>query len=184
MKEIAVTTISNLDKEYIEKIRNNVSGFISRMGLKYDNSNAVVLDIAPQIHEGARPYFTKSSIETLDIDENSGATYIADLCVNNSKIIPANRYDYIICTEVLEHTYQPFHAVDEIERLLKPGGLAFVSVPFNFRIHGPLPDCWRFTEHGLRALFNKFEILELNSLEAEDRFLAPIHYTLVVKNNA
>jgi hypothetical protein len=62
------------------------------------------------------------------------------------------------------------------------GGLAFISTPSNFRIHGPLPDCWRFTEHGLRALFlNNFEILELNILETPDRPLTPLQYTLVVK---
>ena len=71
--------------------------------------------------------------------------------------------------------------MNEIERILKSGGIALISTPYNFRIHGPLPDCWRFTEHGLRALFSNFDILSLDALEDEDRFLAPIHYTLVAK---
>ncbi len=65
--------------------------------------------------------------------------------------------------------------------MLKPGGLAFITTPFNLRIHGPLPDCWRFTEHGLRELFKDFDILELSSLESEERFLMPIQYTLIAK---
>lgn len=173
-----------MDEAHLRTIRENVSNFITDCGKKYDRVETRVLDVAPQDHEGAKPYFKKANVETLDIDKNSGATYIADLCENNEGIIPKNHFDYVVCTEVLEHTLQPFDAVKEIERILKPGGLVFISAPFNFRIHGPLPDCWRFTEHGLRALFKNFEILELNVLETKDRFLMPIHYTLVARKNS
>lgn len=173
--------VSVLDEQNLTIIRQNVSSFINENAKKYDNEGVVILDVAPQDHEGARPYFTNAKVETLDIDPQSKATYIADLCKNNEEIIPSERFDFIVCTEVLEHTLQPFNAVAELKRILKPGGLVFASSPFNFRIHGPLPDCWRFTEHGWRALFNEFEILELNGLEAKDRFLMPIHYTLVAK---
>ena len=175
--------VSQIDIANLVAIRNNVSKFISRCGMVYDKDGALLLDVAPQKHEGASPYFKRSTVETLDIDKNAGATYTADLCVNNKSKITSNHFDYIVCTEVLEHTLQPFAAVNEIERLLKAGGFTFVSVPFNFRIHGPLPDCWRFTEHGLRALFKNFEILELKLLETKDRFLMPIHYTLIAKKN-
>lgn len=173
--------VSAMDEEHLKSIRQNVSQFIADCGEKYDKEGALVLDVAPQHHEGARPYFNQANVETLDIDEGSGATYLADLCANNVAILPSDRFDYVVCTEVLEHTLQPFNAVNEIERILKPGGLVFASSPFNFRIHGPLPDCWRFTEHGWRALFKNFEITQLKGLEAEDRFLMPIHYTLIAR---
>jgi SAM-dependent methyltransferase len=173
--------VSEMDKNFHSKLRHNVSDFIGRCGREYDRPEARVLDIAPQDHEGANPYFKLATVETLDIDASSGATYIADICVNNETMIASEHFDYIVCTEVLEHTLQPFDAVREIKRMLKPGGLVLVSVPFNFRIHGPLPDCWRFTEHGLRALFKDFKIKELTPLETEDRFLMPIHYTLVAQ---
>lgn len=171
--------VSAMDKTHLVKIRNNVSNFIKACADKYDKEGAIILDIAPQDHEGAKPYFKKAVVETLDIDPQSGATYIADLCQNNQTVIPSAHFDYVVCTEVLEHTLQPFDAVKEIERILKPGGMVFASSPFNFRIHGPLPDCWRISEHGWRALLKNFEILELSGLESEDRFLMPIHYTVV-----
>jgi SAM-dependent methyltransferase len=173
--------VSELDKKYYELLRQDVSDFMARGGKAYDGDGVRVLDIAPQDHEGAKPYFAKSTVETLDIDSKSGATYVADICEDNSATIPAANFNVVVCTEVLEHTLQPFDAVKEIKRILKPGGVALVSVPYNFRIHGPLPDCWRFTEHGLRALFKDFEIVSLESLDDEDRFLAPIHYTVVVR---
>jgi SAM-dependent methyltransferase len=149
-------------------------------GAKYALAPGRLLDIAPQIHEGARPFFPAYiTVETLDIDPASGCTYIGDICQTNPQLADSS-FDYVVCTEVLEHTLQPWYAISEIARILKPGGVLFLSVPFNFRIHGPLPDCWRFTEHGIRALLSSaFEIVEFDAIETSDRPLMPIHYTVV-----
>ena len=86
-------------------------------------------------------------------------------------------------TEVLEHTLNPFKSVDELYRILKPNGILFLSVPCNLRIHGPLPDCWRFTYFGLRSLFsdNNWEWLECKALESAERNLFPIDYSCVIR---
>ena len=132
-----------------------------------------------QVHEGASPYFGPAVlVETFNIDPLAGTTHVGDLCKTNTRIA-SELYDAIGWTEVLEHTLDPFAAVGELWRMLRPGGCMFMSVPFNFRIDGPLLDCWRFTEHGLRTLFRDWEILDLVPLETPDRFLMPIHYTLI-----
>ncbi len=174
-------TVARIDIEHLAKLRANVERFMQEVGNRFAFPGALLLDVAPQDHRGARPFFKHEvRIETLDIDPSSGATFIADLC-NCADTVGMDRYDFIVCTEVLEHTRQPFHAVRNMHQMLKPGGLVFVSTPFNFRIHGPLPDCWRFTEHGLKELFDAFEILELVALEDEERFLMPIQYTLIAR---
>lgn len=173
--------ISELDLKNYKIIRKNVNDFVQHCGNKYDTEKSLILDIAPQDHEGAKPFFKKGIIHTLDINPNAGATYTADLCNNNKKIIPQNYYDFVLCTEVLEHTLNPFKAIKEIKRILKKNGLVFITVPFNFRIHGPLPDCWRFTEYGIRALLADFEIIELNEKRTNNRWLMPIHYSVVAK---
>jgi 2-polyprenyl-3-methyl-5-hydroxy-6-metoxy-1,4-benzoquinol methylase len=104
-----------------------------------------------------------------------------DLCVDNSEIVNNETFDIIICTEVLEHVNNPFFVVNELKRMLKTKGIVAISTPFNFRIHGPLPDNWRFTIHGLKQLFKDFEIIEINSLDDESRNLMPIQYTLIAK---
>jgi len=172
------TIISQFDQECYLKIRNNVSKFLKDCAGKYDCEECLVLDIAPQIHEGAKAYFKKAKIETLDIDTNSGATYIADITKYN-RVIPDKRFNIIVCTEVLEHTLNPLSAIKEIFRLLKPSGILLLTVPFNFRIHGPLPDCWRFTEHGLRELLKKFYSIKIESIATPNRNLMPIHYTVI-----
>jgi SAM-dependent methyltransferase len=172
---------SDRDVAALARIRENVSALMSRAGSQHAAGPARLLDIAPQDHEGARPYFpAEVAIETLDIDPSSGCTHIGDIC-GPVPSIEDGRFDYVVCTEVLEHVLQPFDAAAEIRRMLRPGGRLFLSTPFDFRIHGPLPDCWRFTEHGLRALLVDFRIVELAGLDAPERPLMPLHYTVVAE---
>lgn len=172
--------VSEMDVEHLRIVRESVSAFVAECARRWDAPGRL-LDVAPQVHEGARPYFGLAEIATLDIDPASGATYVADLCAMNDVILPAGHFRFVVCTEVLEHVRDPFAAVQEIRRVLEPGGLVFVTTPFNLRIHGPLPDCWRFTEHGLRVLFRDFEIVELTEVETPGRDLMPIHYRLVAR---
>jgi SAM-dependent methyltransferase len=173
--------VSEMDIQHLKVIRSNIVRFMKHVSDKYAREGGRLLDIAPQVHEGARPFFSiQIKVETFDIDPNSGCTFIGDICKKNP-FLTNNMFDYVVCTEVLEHTLQPFNAVKEIWRILKSRGFLFISVPFNFRIHGPLPDCWRFTEHGLRSLLYNFNILELNSIETPERGLMPIHYTIVAQ---
>jgi SAM-dependent methyltransferase len=69
--------------------------------------------------------------------------------------------DCIICTEVLEHLPNPQACADEIHRLLRDGGVAFVSVPFFYPVHADPYDFQRFTEDGLRHLFRGFNSIEV-----------------------
>lgn len=180
--------ISEFDVIALASIRTNVENFMRYSASTFASrltGGERLLDIAPQDHSGARPFFNREIVvETLDINSESGATYISDLCdINCADQVGFEKFHFIVCTEVLEHTRQPFNAVNNIYKMLKPDGLAFISTPYNFRIHGPLPDCWRFTEHGLRELFKNFEIIELASLETELRWLMPLQYTLIAKKS-
>ena|SRR5665213_1494993 len=172
--------VAAIDKDFFERIRVNVAKLIEDSAKVEDAAGVRVLDIAPQDYEGAKRYYTAATVETLDIDPDAKATYTADLCENNSQTIPDETFDIIICTEVLEHVNNPFGAVKEMHRILKKGGRVYVSTPYNFRIHGPLPDNWRFTEHGLRVLFTDFSSVDVAPLEDGERFLMPVHYTTKV----
>lgn len=172
--------ISTYDKEAYKAIRKAVSAHIKKAAELYDGRTVKVLDIAPAEHGGAAAHFKKAQVETVDIDYKANATYTADITQNNRNSIYSSTYGVVVCTEVLEHVKNPFKAVAEIHRVLKPGGVAVVTTPFNFRIHGPAPDCWRFTRSGLEVLFADFDILELTET-ASDRELAPVHYQLIAK---
>ena len=171
--------ISNFDAECYKKIRNNIDDFLEQQSKTYDKEGVQILDIAPQIHKGAKEFFVKSCIKTLDINPSPNVDIVMNLCNPYQSI--QDKFDIVICTEVLEHTLKPFKAIDTIYNLLNHNGILLMSTPFNFRIHGPLPDCWRFTEHGIRALLENFEIIEIKALEDPDRFLMPLHYTTIAR---
>lgn len=175
-----INEISPLDEEYIKRIRMNVLN-AQKVGLSRLSGRAQrILDVAPQVHSGVTQLARQIQgycVETLDISSEFEPTYVGDLCKRNEHI-PSAIYDAIFCTEVLEHVNQPFKAIAEIYRLLKPGGLLVASSPFNFRIHGPLPDNWRFSEHGWRVLLADFDNVEIVADEDDDRYLMPIHYVV------
>lgn len=173
--------VAETDLVHLQMIRTNVAAFLQQALSEETTTTHRVLDVAPQDHDGVRPFLPAHvELETLDIDPAANATYTADLCAG-ALHIPDGRFDVIVCTEVLEHTLNPFAAATEMFRLLRPQGRLLLSCPFNLRIHGPLPDCWRFTEHGLRAVLGNFEIEDLRALETPDRPLMPIHYTVVAR---
>jgi SAM-dependent methyltransferase len=143
-------------------------------------SKGLVLDIGNQ---GKTNPSGDYIIKSLDISATSRPDYIADITISNPHI-DSNSFDAIMCAEVLEHVVDPFAATVELYRILRRGGCMFVSVPLNARIHGPVPDCWRFTEFGLKVMFRDWNTVYLHKLDTPDRNLFPLHYAMVVRKDS
>lgn len=166
--------VSEIDKRNYETIRQSVSQF-QKNNLLELRVPSRILDIAPEKHGGIMNMASSMhTVETLDISEKYSPTYVMDIC--STTPIASETFDVIFCTEVIEHVNNPFLAIIEIHRLLKPGGIFLATSPLNFRIHGPLPDNWRITEHGWRVLLKPFRDFRITEIEDPDRFLFPIHY--------
>lgn len=71
-------------------------------------------------------------------------------------------FDTIFCTQVLEHVESPWLVVDELNRILKTGGICIITAPFCIPYHKDPLDLFRYSEDGLRWLFEKrgFKIIE------------------------
>ena len=61
--------------------------------------------------------------------------------------------DCILCMVVLEHTRNPRQVLLEFARVLRPGGMLSMVVPFLWEEHQIPHDYFRFTRYGVRSLF-------------------------------
>jgi len=68
----------------------------------------------------------------------------------------------ILLLDVLEHVKAPVKCLEELYRVLAPGGILIIKIPFIYPIHDAPLDFTRWTEYGLIQLFvdHKFQIIE------------------------
>lgn len=71
-----------------------------------------------------------------------------------------NSFDFILSQAVIEHLYNPFQAVDEIHRVLKPGGLVYAESAFMQPLHAVPYHFYNTTGWGLSNLFKEFEVVD------------------------
>lgn len=79
-----------------------------------------------------------------------------------SRHFPPESFDYVISTSVFEHLQMPWRVALEINRVLKPGGICFVSSHQSIGLHELPSDYWRFSSAAWRVLFSApsgFEVL-------------------------
>jgi SAM-dependent methyltransferase len=71
--------------------------------------------------------------------------------------------DMILSTEVLEHTLEPQRIVDEIRRVLRPGGRVLLTTRFIFPLHDVPGDYYRFTNYALSHLFRGWSSVQVDA---------------------
>lgn len=167
---------SKLDQVLLESARLHLNEFLKRVAAKFPKEG-LMLEIGAQGRIQVQQCFKNWNIKSFDISDEHQPDYVGDLTLLN-KSIPDNFFDGVACLEVLEHTIDPFAAIKELRRICKDGAHLLISAPLNFRIHGPLPDCWRFTEYGWKVLLKDFEIIEMDSMESPSRPLFPVKYNI------
>ncbi|GIW65422.1 MAG: hypothetical protein KatS3mg093_401 [Candidatus Parcubacteria bacterium] len=111
------------------------------------NENLKILDLGC----GYKPFkqFFSSSSEYIGIDfgaESAEPDIVLDL--NIQKLPFFNDYfDIVIISETLEHLYNIHFVIREAVRVVKKGGLIFISTPFIFPEHGHPFDFFRYTAY-------------------------------------
>lgn len=102
--------------------------------------------IAPYLGRGTN-YLALDYPATGDKFYASRPDIFADAC---SLPIADASVDGVVCLEVIEHVPDPAIAVREIARVLRPGGTAWISMPFLYPVHNEPFDFQRYTRYGLR----------------------------------
>lgn len=129
-----------------------IEKFLKSIVKDYDKPGKKLLDIGA----GELPYkklFKHVKYYSADLTQNKSNTidFVGDL---NEGIlgIKSNHFDYIICTQVLEHIKRPHVVFKEFSRVLKLGGKLFLTTHMVFDLHMIPNDYFRFTKYGLKAL--------------------------------
>jgi SAM-dependent methyltransferase len=100
-----------------------------------------------------------SEYRGIDVPEASSFGYQnPDTVYYDGRVIPFpdESFDALLCTEVLEHVVEPVELIQEMHRVLKPGGLALVTIPWSARFHYKPYDYYRYTPSALETLFQSF----------------------------
>ena len=83
----------------------------------------------------------------------SGGVPVCDIYGDGMHLpIAGDSVDTVLSAQVLEHVPEPWVAMDELARVLRPSGHLIVTVPGEWRVHGEPYDYYRFTRSGLRYL--------------------------------
>jgi len=127
-------------------------------------ANPVVYDIGSKNARGG--YFggapSGATVVCIDIQPGPGVDIVAD--AQNMPQIPSESADCVLLVSVLQHLPSPQKAIDEAFRVLRPGGVIYVTVPFIFVYHRDPEDFNRFSVPGLEFLCSRFERITSGSI--------------------
>lgn len=123
--------------------------------------NPLIVDVGSKEARGAYAFGVPpagSRLLCVDMQPGPGVDIVAD--AHDMKIIGDNTVDLVVCVSVLEHVRYPHVVIKEIFRILKPGGIAYINIPFIFPFHGDPSDFYRFSYKGIEILCEDFERLD------------------------
>ena len=117
-----------------------------------------VLDIGGGDYQRYKKFFKYKSYLSMDVYEGKDIDVVGSA---DDIPFPDESFDSVISTQVLEHVKFPEKCVQEACRVLKKGGIALVTVPQWNDLHSEPHDYWRYTNYGMKELFerNGFETL-------------------------
>lgn len=131
-----------------------------------DHARGLVLDAGAGRGSWRRNILASATAyESIDISQRGDQqpTWIGN--IEDMPQVPAERFNTVICQQVLEHVPRPERVLQEFSRVLKPGGKVILSVPHLSRRHELPHDYYRFTQEGLSYLVREasFEIIQVST---------------------
>lgn len=132
--------------------------------------------------EGAyRKFFSHCQYKSIDMAvgetqwDYSALDYVAPL---DKMPIPTGTFDAVLCTQVLEHLEHPRESVAEMFRVLREGGVLYITVPMAQGEHQVPYDFFRYTSYGLKSIcskagFSEVDVVPLGGMPARLAYELP-----------
>lgn len=123
-----------------------------------------VLDVGGRARSGylLADHLPDCRTSVLDIRADAGVDIVADVH-DMSATIGRDRFDFIVCVSVFEHLVMPWKAALEMNKVLRPGGVALIQTHQTVGLHDRPWDYFRFSDDAWTGLFNAatgFEIVK------------------------
>jgi len=127
---------------------------------------AKVLHIAPE-----QPFYKRfRKAENLDYTTGDLVSPLADIHFDIMNIpLEDNTYDWVICNHVLEHVESDIKAMQELLRILKPGGRAIMQVPINYDYKETHEDLSITDPKERERIFGQYDHVRWHGLDYADR---------------
>jgi SAM-dependent methyltransferase len=100
-----------------------------------------------------RPFFPGKQYVGCDMRPGLGVDRLLNL---HDIDLPSESVGVVLSLDTLEHVEFPHRALEEVHRILTPGGIAVISTVLDFRIHDSPTDYWRFTPDGIESILKPF----------------------------
>jgi SAM-dependent methyltransferase len=147
------------------KIRADAEEYGIQRFLKYASDHVKPSDLLLDAGAGECPhrrFFSHVRYQSCDIDDNRSHSHTF-LCDVQSIPQRDDSYDAVLCIQVLQFMPDPQKAINELYRILRPGGSLFLSAPQGWGVHSPPYHFFNFTCYGLERLFKTagFEIVSI-----------------------
>lgn len=140
--------------------------WMTKIKPKVPESLGHVLEIGSlNINGTAKDYFKAESWLGVDMIDGKDV----DLVMNAHDLLEELRektYDTVVCMNTLEHDNKFWITLENINKLLKKGGLFIFAQPtLGFPIHNHPDDYWRLTRSALeQVIFEGYEILDIEEV--------------------
>lgn len=123
-----------------------------------------ICEIGSKDYGNTQPFrkFYKLSEEYVGIDlENGKGVDVVQNMADGIGDLKENYFDLVICCSVLEHTPKPWVMAEHLQRIIRPGGVIYIAVPWIWRYHKYPDDYFRYSFAGIKSLFDKCEFGEM-----------------------
>jgi SAM-dependent methyltransferase len=128
----------------------------------YLNGKGRILMLGSSLPPARLKGFGEAEVVQLDIQKFPNVDIVAD-AETMSNVIPSESFDYVVSMSMLEHTHHPWRVLAEVRKVLKSGGVLYLSVPWIYPFHGEPHDFWRFSVPCIQKLIRDAGLIELDS---------------------
>jgi SAM-dependent methyltransferase len=108
----------------------------------FEHCDYVTADWTESVHPGARSADVIASLANLPMADES--------------------FDAVLCTQVLEHVDDPLAVLAELQRVLRPEGRLWLTVPLVWPLHEEPFDFFRYTPYSLTTLLGQAGFVDVD----------------------